>query len=247
MPEWPGGGRTDKGGEIMSQMKVKKLFHREDGKKVMEINVLPAKYCTFRCVFCPIREKGTQTEISYRFDETEAFLEELAKRIDQERPDVLFINSMGESFANDRLDEIIALGRKKGLEVSLYTNGYLLEEPRYAELAGRCDEVSGEIKAVTEEWFRKLQRPLEGRTLEEYTEHMVRFREKYQGLFTVYVTLMKGVNDDPQSIEKIRQLLDRLAPSRVVFESLTDERFGPVWGIAEDKMEALRRSLAGDA
>ena len=26
----------------------------EEGKKVLEINILPEKYCNFDCVFCPI-------------------------------------------------------------------------------------------------------------------------------------------------------------------------------------------------
>lgn len=230
----------------MGTMRVKKAYRREDGKKVMEINVLPGKYCTFQCVFCPIPEKGTQTEGAYSFPETEAFLGDLAEQMDRERPDVLFLNSLGESFCNDRLGDLIDLGHRKGAQVSLYSNGYLLGDPSHAALASRCDEVSGEIKGVTEESFRKLQRPLEGRTLEEYVDRMVRFRKGYGGAFAVYVTLMKGVNDDPQSLGRLRDMLKRLAPTRVVLETFTDERFGKVWGIPEERVEDLRRALLGE-
>lgn len=227
-------------------MKVKRLFRREDGKKVMEINVLPAKYCTFRCVFCPLGAQGTQTEEALRFEATETFLQDLARQIEKEEPDVLFINSTGEAFINDRLGEVITLGKGKDLEVSLYTNGYLLGNPGYAALAHKCDEVSGEIKAIDDASFRKLQRPPEGYSLKEYIDRMVRFREAYRGTFTVYVTLMKGINDDPQSLQSIRHTLERLAPSRVVLETFTDGKFRDVWGIPEDKMEDLRKSIQGD-
>ena len=31
-----------------------KDIYVEDGKKVLEMNILPEKYCNFDCVFCPI-------------------------------------------------------------------------------------------------------------------------------------------------------------------------------------------------
>ncbi len=228
---------------MVGKMRVKKVFFRDDGKKVMEINVLPGKYCTFNCVCCPIEEKGIQTEASYHFEETEAFLSELAVQIDAEGPEVLFINSMGEAFANDRLGDVIALGKEKGLIVSLYSNGYLLGDPRYAELARRCDEVSGEIRTMDEDSFRKIHRPLEGRSMEEYLNHMGRFRKTYQGRFIIYVTVMRGINDDPESLQKLRRALDRLAPHRVVLETFTDEKFGKVWSIPEERQEEIRTLL----
>ncbi|MBL3593460.1 MAG: hypothetical protein JMJ93_08120 [Synergistaceae bacterium] len=57
---------------------------------------------------------------------------------------------------------------------------------------------------------------------------------------------MKGGNDDPQSIGKIGQLLKRPVPNGVVFESLRDERCGPVWGIDDDRMEELKRAIGKD-
>jgi hypothetical protein len=57
---------------------------------------------------------------------------------------------------------------------------------------------------------------------------------------------MKGINDDPQSLQSIRHTLERLAPSRVVLETFTDGKFRDVWGIPEDKMEDLRKSIQGD-
>ena len=75
---------------------------------------------------------------------------------------------------------------------------------------------------------------------------MVRFRKGYGGAFAVYVTLMKGVNDDPQSLGRLRDMLKRLAPTRVVLETFTDERFGKVWGIPEERVEDLRRALLGE-
>jgi wyosine [tRNA(Phe)-imidazoG37] synthetase (radical SAM superfamily) len=230
----------------LGPMGVKKIFTDSENRKVMEINVLPSKYCTFKCVFCPIGQTGEQTEEAFRFKETAPFLLSVAERIDAEKPDVLFINSMGESFANDQLEEIIAIAKGKNVQVSLYTNGFPLGNPEFARIASLCDEVSGEIKAVNEPSFQKLQRPLPGYSLETYLKNMTRFRESYKGRFTAYVTLIKGANDDPDSVQWIRKALLLLNPTTVVFETFTDEKFGKAFGIPEERLEKIKQALTGE-
>ena len=68
-------------------------------------------------------------------------------------------------------------------------------------------------------------------------------REGYAGRFTVYVTLMKGINDDDASVEEIRRILSRLRPDRVVLETFSDDRFGKVWGVSEEAMREIRRRI----
>ena len=229
----------------MDLMRVKKVYRDSENRKVMEINVLPSKFCTFKCVFCPIGQTGEQTDEAFSFKDTAPFLLSLAERIDAEKPDVLFINSMGESFANNQLEEIIALAKGKNVQISLYTNGYLLGNPQFGRIASLCDEVSGEIKAVNEPSFQKLQRPLTGYSLETHLENMTRFRESFKGRFTVYVSLIKGANDDPDSIEWIRKTLGRLNPTTVVFEPFTDEKFGKAFGVSDEKLEEVKQALIG--
>lgn len=229
----------------MDLMRVKKVFTDSENRKVMEINALPSKYCTFKCVFCPIGQAGEQTAETFHFEGTGPFLSSLAERIDAEKPDLLFINSMGESFANAQLEEIIALAKDKKMQVSLYTNGYLLGNQKFARTASLCDEVSGEIKAVSESSFQKLQRPLAGYSLEDYLKNMIRFRESYNGRFTIYVTLIKGANDDPDSVKWIRKTLRRLNPTAVVFETFTDEKFGKAFGVSDEKIEEVKQALIG--
>jgi len=229
----------------LGQMRVKKVYTDSENRKVMEINVLPSKYCNFKCVFCPIGQSGEQTEEAFHFEESTPFLLSLAERIDAEKPDVLFVNSMGESFANDQLNELISLAKGKNVQVSLYTNGFPLGNPEFARIASLCDEVSGEIKAVNEPSFQKLQRPLPGYSLETYMENMTRFRDSYQGRFTVYVTLIKGANDNPDSVEWIRKALLLLNPTAIVFETFTDEKFGKAFGVPEEKLEEIKQALTG--
>ena len=227
----------------MNQMRVKKVSIDESGRKTMEINVLPSKYCTFSCVFCPLGHDGITTSEAFHFSETDAFLLSLSERIDREKPDVLFINSMGEAFSNDQLEDFISLAKSKNIKVSLYSNGYLLGEPEYARLAFMCDEVSCEIKAVDEASFQKFQRPLEGCTLEQYLDNMAGFRKKYKGELVAYVCLVKGMNDDHTCIARIRENLSRVNPDRVIVETVTDEKLGKSFGVSSGCLEEMQRAI----
>lgn len=237
------GSLTIPGGICLNKMRVKNIFVNEEDEKVMEINILPSKYCNFRCVFCPVGQDGVQTEKAFCFEETGDFLVSLAARIDEENPDVLFINSMGESFANDQLAKFIDLARQKNVEVRLWGNGYLLGIPEYARLASLCDEVTGEIHGITEASFQKLQRPMEGYTLEKYWSNMIRFREVYDGRLTIAVAIIKDENDDPESLERIGEFLNELKPDKVLLETFTDGKFVKTFGVDEAKMELARQVL----
>lgn len=45
-----------------------KDIYIEDGKKVLEVNVLPEKYCNFDCIFCPIGQspKKVDTQMAFK-------------------------------------------------------------------------------------------------------------------------------------------------------------------------------------
>ena len=82
-----------------------------------------------------------------------------------------------EALVNDKVSQIIDFIKSKGLKVRLISNGYILSKDEYINMANKCDEIIGEIKAITEEDFKKLQRPIEGYTLEDYIENMVSFNK----------------------------------------------------------------------
>lgn len=227
----------------MSQMRVKKISTDETGRKTMEINVLPSKYCTFRCVFCPLGHDGVTTTEAFHFSETDAFLVSLSEQINREKPDVLFINSMGEAFSNDQLEDFISLAKAKGVKVSLYSNGFLLGEPEYARLASLCDEVACEVKAVDEASFQKFQRPFGGCTLEKYLDNMAGFRKNYKGELVAYVCLVKGMNDDPKCVAGIRENISKVNPDRVIVETVTDEKLGRSFGVSSNCLEKTQRDI----
>jgi len=215
----------------------------EDGERVLEVNILPDKYCNFDCIFCPMGRTENNIDTQKSFEGMDGALRELERTIEESKAELVFINSKGEAFVNDSIDDVIKLIKSKGLPVRLLSNGYLLGKDEYIDIANKCDEIIGEIKVVTEEDFQKVQRPIEGYTLEEYISNMVLFNKQYKGKFILEVTIIKGYNDDEESVKKLKDIIKEISPNKVIIERIEDERFSKKLGISDERFEEIKKSL----
>lgn len=224
----------------MQQFDYKEIYE-EDGRRILEINILPEKYCNFDCIFCPIGRSRHKTDTPVSFGEIDACLDGLLQKIEKEKPDLVFINSKGEALVHEKLAEIITSIKGSGVPVRLLSNGYLYGREEYMRLADMCEEVIGELKVITQDDFKKVQRPVEGYTLESYIEGMACFQRQYQGTFILEITIIKGYNDDDWSVQKLKNAIDRIAPDKTLIEKIDDKRFEKKLGVTEQKL----REIAG--
>lgn len=220
-----------------------KDIYIEDGERVLEINILPEKHCNFDCIFCPIGRSYNKVDTPQSFMEMENSLRELESKLEKNKVDLVFINSKGEALVNEKIRDIIEIIKGKGLPVRLLSNGYLLGRNEYKEIANMCDEVIGEIKAVSEEDFQKIQRPIEGYTLEKYISSMIAFNKQYKGKFIFEITIIKGYNDDEESIQKIKNIIKEISPNKIIIARMEDERFKKKLDITDERFEEISKEL----
>ncbi|WP_129595738.1 radical SAM protein [Anaerophilus nitritogenes] len=220
-----------------------KDIYIEDGRRVLEVNILPEKYCNFDCIFCPIGRSQNKVDTQKSFDKIGSSLIELESMIESTKAELIFINSKGEALVNDKIADIIDFIKVKGLPVRLLSNGYLLGRDEYIKIANKCDEVVGEIKVITEKDFQKIQRPIEGYTLVEYISNMVSFNRQYKGKFIFEITIIKGYNDDEESIQKIKNIIKEISPNKIIIERIEDERFKKKLGITDERFEEISNAL----
>lgn len=220
-----------------------KDIYIEGGRRVLEINILPEKHCNFDCIFCPIGRSYNKIDTQKSFDKMESSLIELEKMIDSTKAELIFINSKGEALVNDKISDIIDFIKAKGIPVRLLSNGYLLGKDEYIEIANKCDEVIGELKVITEEDFQKVQRPIEGYTLLQYISNMIKFNEQYEGDFIFEITIIKGYNDDEESIQKIKNIIKKIHPKKIIIARMEDEKFKKKLGISDERFEEISNML----
>ena len=215
----------------------------EEGKKVLEVNILPEKHCNFDCIFCPIGRSKNKVDTQKSFDEIDISLAELNKKIDETKAELVFINSKGEAFINDKILDIIDFIKNKGVSVRLLSNGYLLGREKFIKIANKCDEIVGEIKVITEDDFQKVQRPIDGYNLEKYINNMISFNKQYKGRFIFDVTIIKGYNDDEESVEKLKEVIKQISPDKIIVARMDDDIFKKKLGISDEKFREISQEL----
>ena len=220
-----------------------KNVYIEEGKKVLEVNILPEKHCNFDCIFCPIGRSKNKVDTQKSFDEIDISLAELNKKIDETKAELVFINSKGEAFINDKILDIIDFIKNKGVSVRLLSNGYLLGREEFIKIANKCDEIVGEIKVITEEDFQKIQRPIDGYTLEKYINNMISFNKQYKGRFIFEVTIIKGYNDDEESVKKLKEVIKQISPDKIIVARMDDDIFKKKLGISDEKFKEISQEL----
>ena len=126
--------------------------------------------------------------------------------------------------------------------VRLLSNGYLLNEESFRINALKCDEVIGEIKAINETDFQKLQRPIKGYTLEQHIANMVLFNNKFDGKFILEVTIIKDKSDSTEQVSRLKNLMKLIDPDEVIITTM-DGVFEKKLGVTPDKLDDIKVQL----
>ncbi len=72
---------------------------------------------------------------------------------------------------------------------------------------------------------------------------MVLFNKQYKGKFILEVTIIKGYNDTDESINKIKDVINKLSPDKIIIGRMEDERFKKKLGITDERFEEISKAL----
>lgn len=227
----------------MNPFSISDVIQEEDGRRIIEINPLPDKYCSFDCVFCSLGRTSVKSDDYIPMDSSE-FIKDLEKKLKEEKPDLVYISPWGEGLVNPDLKRIIKAIKSSGSKVSLLSNGYAFMRPEYRETLMLCDELTGEIAATNEKDFQKLQRPKEGYTLEEYISNMENFRKDYKGFFILDITVLKNYTDSPEAFLVYKKVMQRLKPDKMIISTPSSGKYGEAFGVEPERISQLQGYLS---
>lgn len=72
---------------------------------------------------------------------------------------------------------------------------------------------------------------------------MILFNKQYEGKFILEVTIIKGYNDTEESINKIKNVINKLSPDKIIIERMNDERFKKKLGISDERLDEISKVL----
>ncbi len=182
------------------------------------INNIPAKVCSYSCVYCQVG-RTTQLEINRRlFYDPEQIGRDVKRRVAKakraaERVDTLTFVPDGEPTLDANLGKAISGLRPLNIPIGVITNSSLIwREDVRAELE-TADWVSLKIDAVTETIWRRINRPHPALRLASILDGVRQFAETFTGKLVTETLLVKDLNDGEGCARATAAFLGELQPA----------------------------------
>jgi wyosine [tRNA(Phe)-imidazoG37] synthetase (radical SAM superfamily) len=183
------------------------------------INHVPPKVCTYSCVYCQLgRTDRMRCERRGFYPPMEIVrdVEEQVRKARErdERIDYLTFVPDGEPTLDANLGREIELLEPLGLKMAVLSNASLMwmEEVR-EDLLG-ADWVSLKVDAVTDDVWRRVDRPHGKLDIDTVLEGMKEFAGVFEGELSTETMLIRGLNDDGEEAGKIAAFLEELDPDK---------------------------------
>jgi wyosine [tRNA(Phe)-imidazoG37] synthetase (radical SAM superfamily) len=187
------------------------------------VDIIPAKYCSFDCVYCQIG-KTTNLEIERRrFFEPRDVVKEVVEGVKGAgQVDYITFSGSGEPTLNSDIGLMIReIKREVKTAVAVITNGSLLNREDVRRDLAEADVVLPSLDAASEDIFHYINRPHPLIDLAAIIEGLKDFRKEYRGLIWLEIMLMRDVNDDPEELKKFKDIIEDLEMDRIHLNTVT--------------------------
>ncbi len=177
------------------------------------VNIIPHKICCFDCLYC---EVGKTTNLLFErksFFNPEKLMENFNPMYEDVRDsiDVVTVTGAGEPTLNSDLGEIADLLKEKIHQpLALLTNSSLIDSATVQKEMLKFDIVVPSIDAVTEDVFKKINRPHPDIKINNIIEGLIDFSNNYDGILYPEVLVLKNINDGDSEIKKISEVINRM-------------------------------------
>lgn len=213
------------------------------------VDIVPAKICTLDCVYCQIGRTTRSSVVREDFIDIDAVLAELAAKLKAGlKADYITIGGSGEPTLNSRLGDLIdGIRRLTDIPVAILTNGTLLYRADVRAECAKADVVCPTLDAADAAVFEAVHRPTRDITIDKLVSGLEQFRREYSGQIWLEVFLVAGVNTEPEQIEKLKGLIQRIRPDKVHLNTAVRPPAEPkVQAVPAAALDAIARQIAGN-
>jgi wyosine [tRNA(Phe)-imidazoG37] synthetase (radical SAM superfamily) len=130
-----------------------------------------------------------------------------------EQIDYLTFVPDGEPTLDANLGKEIELVKSLGLKIAVISNASLIWHDDIRQDLRKTDWVSLKIDTVSQETWRRINRPHKLLKLERILDGMLEFADTFKGTLATESMLIQGVNDSSEEIEGVSDFLAKLKPS----------------------------------
>ena len=135
--------------------------------------------------------------------------------------DYLTFVADGEPTLDIDLGHEIELLKPLGIKIAVITNASLMWREDVRKELLKADLVSLKIDSVKTKFWRRVNRPLGTLQLSAILDGTLEFAKAYGGELVTETMLVKGLNESPESIEEVSDLLTQLQPATAYLAVVT--------------------------
>ncbi len=190
------------------------------------INNIPAKICSYSCIYCQLGNTIRVSVERQSFYPSHFVFEEIRKKVEEvkrkgETVDYLTFVPDGEPTLDINLGKEIELLKDLGIKIAIITNGSLIYRDDVKDDLAKADLVSLKVDAITEDVWRKIDRPADLLKHEEILNGMLEFARRFDNTLITETMFVAGINDSEKEIEDIAKFLGKLAPNKAYIATPT--------------------------
>lgn len=187
--------------------------------KSMGINNIPAKNCSYSCVYCQVGRTTRLRIDRQRYHDPNLIFSEVSDRLASarnsgERVDFLTFVPDGEPTLDAKLGREIALLKTLGVPIAVITNSTLLWRADVRKDLAAADTVSVKIDSVQEAIWRRMNRPHGSLHLSRILDGISTFAAEYQQTLITESMLVRNLNDSETQLRELAAFIGTLRPSR---------------------------------
>ncbi len=181
------------------------------------VDLVPYKVCSYNCIYCEVGETNHLTVERREYVPLEEVKGELESFFESGfHADHITFSGFGEPTLHSGLGTLARwIKDRTTTPLALLTNASLLWMPEVREEALQVDVVLPSLDAVSEEAFKRVNRPHHSLSLERIVEGLIRFSEEFKGRLWLEILLVKGINDSEEEVKRLAEVVKRISPHKI--------------------------------
>lgn len=181
------------------------------------VDLLPFKTCSLSCVYCQLGRTQKTTTRRGRFFSEKQILEEIKEFLKTgAHVDFITFSGSGEPTLNKSIGWLIRKIKKvTGVPVAVLTNSTLLSRPEVRKELAAADVVVPSLDASSQKVFEKVNRPHPSLRAEKIVDGLIKFRRQFKGQLWLEILLVKGINDSPAHLKKLKAAAEKIEPDKI--------------------------------
>jgi len=203
-----------------SEMSRKHIYGPVPSRRLgrsLGVDLVPMKVCTYDCIYCQLGRTATLTAERAEYIPAGEVIADIAEWLQRDgQADYITLSGSGEPTLHSGIATIVsAIQAMTTIPCAILTNGSLLWVDEVAEACADADLVLPSLDAADSETFKRINRPHPSITFDLMLSGLRNLADRAVSPLWLEVMVVRGENDSPEHVAKMRGLLQRLAPSRV--------------------------------